>query len=91
MNAPCWNCKKRLEGCHSECADYKIFRCEVQAIREYERKFFSSIDSKSKIATKSTKEGISKKMALVTKRCAQCGEEMHNVYPSKRYCPRCMK
>lgn len=30
-------------------------------------------------------------MALVTKRCAQCGEEMHNVYPSKRYCPRCMK
>lgn len=45
MNAPCWNCKKRLEGCHSECADYKIFRCEVQAIREYERKFFASIDS----------------------------------------------
>ena len=30
-------------------------------------------------------------MALVTKKCAQCGEEMHNVYHSKRYCPRCMK
>lgn len=39
-NAPCWNCKKRLEVFHSECTDYKIFRCEVQAIREYERKFF---------------------------------------------------
>ena len=46
MNStPCWKCKKRSDGCHSECADYKIFRCEVQAIREYERKFFSSIDS----------------------------------------------
>lgn len=44
MNTPCWKCKKRSDGCHIECTDYKIFRCEVQAMREYERKFFAYID-----------------------------------------------
>ena len=34
--APCKNCNKRAEGCHSKCARYKLFKCANQvSINKY--------------------------------------------------------
>ena len=29
MTPPCYNCGKRVVGCHSTCEDYKTFKAEI--------------------------------------------------------------
>ena len=33
MTNPCYNCEKRVVGCHSSCIDYKSFREEKDRLK----------------------------------------------------------
>lgn len=35
MQAPCHNCKKRTKNCHGNCTDYKTYKKELQAEKDY--------------------------------------------------------
>ncbi len=34
MKNPCYNCQKRVVGCHSTCDDYKSFREEKDKLKQ---------------------------------------------------------
>jgi hypothetical protein len=42
INPPCYRCERRVLGCHSSCADYKMFR------EEHLKQKYARIEAKNK-------------------------------------------
>lgn len=42
MSAPCYQCDKRCEGCHSTCPDYKDFTDNQRAAADRRRQYYDA-------------------------------------------------
>lgn len=42
MKSPCYNCTKRHLGCHSDCAEYKVYQSGCKTVLDAKYVYYSS-------------------------------------------------